>query len=58
MFSRSVLNGVRTTCSDIARGLNPSTDPLLMGKKDPGYTIEIPRKQVLASSTQVCASVS
>ncbi|KAK2176606.1 hypothetical protein NP493_652g02000 [Ridgeia piscesae] len=49
----SVLNGVRTTCSDIARGLNPSTDPLLMGKKDPGYTIEIPRKQVLASSTQM-----
>ncbi|KAI0228538.1 Cytoplasmic FMR1-interacting protein [Lamellibrachia satsuma] len=49
----SVLNGVRTMCSDIAQGLNTSIDPLPKGKKGTGYNIEVPRKQVLPSSTQM-----
>ena len=48
--------GVRDTCVDWFRGIEPVDDPALKGKKDPdeGYHIKVPRRNVGPSSTQVC----
>lgn len=47
---------VRETCADWQRGLEPSTDPALKGKKDPdngSFQIKVPRRNVGPSSTQL-----
>ncbi|XP_065556681.1 cytoplasmic FMR1-interacting protein-like isoform X2 [Artemia franciscana] len=52
---RSVIVSVRETCADWARGIEPSDDPALKGKKDPdnGYDLKVPRRNVGPSSTQL-----
>lgn len=39
---------VRETCADWQRGVEPSADPALRGKKDPdqGFGIKVPRRNV------------
>lgn len=45
---RSILVSVRETCADWQRGVEPSADPALKGKKDPdvGFGIKVPRRNV------------
>lgn len=45
---RSILVSVRETCADWQRGVEPSQDPALKGKKDPdnGFGIKVPRRNV------------
>ncbi|XP_015370869.1 PREDICTED: cytoplasmic FMR1-interacting protein [Diuraphis noxia] len=52
---RSILVSVRETCADWQRGVEPSADPALKGKKDPdvGFGIKVPRRNVGPSSTQL-----
>ncbi|XP_026290663.2 cytoplasmic FMR1-interacting protein-like [Frankliniella occidentalis] len=52
---RSILVSVRETCADWQRGVEPSGDPALKGKKDPesGFGIKVPRRNVGPSSTQL-----
>lgn len=47
--------GVRDTCIDWFRGVEPRDDPAFKGKKDPdeGFKIKVPRRNVGPSSTQV-----
>ena len=56
-FCFSVIRAVRETCADWLRGEEPKDDPALKGDKDPktqgGYRIEVPRRTVAPSSTQV-----
>ncbi|XP_072040304.1 cytoplasmic FMR1-interacting protein 2-like isoform X3 [Amphiura filiformis] len=53
----SVIRAVRETCADWLRGEEPRDDPCLKGDKDPkvqgGYRIEVPRRTVAPSSTQI-----
>ena len=46
---------VRNTCVDWLRGVEPSEDPAMRGKKDPdeGFQIKVPRRNVGPSTTQV-----
>ena len=39
---------MRETCADWQRGVEPSADPALKGKKDPdtGFGIKVPRRNV------------
>lgn len=52
---RSIIVSVRETCADWQRGVEPSADPALRGKKDPdaGFGIKVPRRNVGPSSTQL-----
>lgn len=53
---RSILTGLRDVCVDWLNG-EPVEDPAMKGEKDPkaGFKVEVPRKAVRPSSTQVCA---
>lgn len=44
----SIIMSVRETCADWQRGVEPSADPALRGKKDPdqGFGIKVPRRNV------------
>ena len=55
----SVLLTIREACANWLNGNVPSDDPCLKGKKDPpeGYKIEVPKKSVAPSSTQVYTKV-
>ncbi|XP_041358058.1 cytoplasmic FMR1-interacting protein-like isoform X2 [Gigantopelta aegis] len=50
-----IIMGVRDTCVDWLRGMEPNDDPALKGKKDPdeGFHIKVPRRNVGPSSTQL-----
>ena len=50
----SILLGMRDVCVNWLNG-EPTDDPALKGDKDPktGYKIDVPRKAVRPSSTQV-----
>lgn len=51
---RSIIMSVRETCADWTRGMEPTNDPALKGKKDDnGFTIKVPRRNVGPSSTQL-----
>ena len=56
----SILTGLRDVCVDWLNG-EPVEDPAMKGEKDPkaGFKVEVPRKAVRPSSTQVhmCACV-
>lgn len=47
--------GLRTVCVDWLNNEEPKDDPALRGEKDPktGYRVELPRRNVGVSSTQV-----
>lgn len=47
-FVYSIIVSVRETCADWQRGVEPSADPALRGKKDPdtGFGIKVPRRNV------------
>ena len=51
----SILTGLRDVCVDWLNG-EPVEDPAMKGEKDPksGFKVEVPRKAVRPSSTQVC----
>ena len=51
----SILLGLRTVCVDWLNNEEPRDDPALRGEKDPktGYRVELPRRSVGVSSTQV-----
>ncbi|XP_071951857.1 cytoplasmic FMR1-interacting protein 2-like isoform X1 [Antedon mediterranea] len=51
----TVLHSIRQTCSDWHNGMAPNDDPCLKGDKDPktGYSIQVPRRTVGPSSTQL-----
>lgn len=47
---------VRETAAEWSRGIEPTDDPALKGKKDPSdgtFKIQVPRRNVGPSSTQV-----
>jgi cytoplasmic FMR1 interacting protein len=52
---RSIVVSVRETCADWIRGTEPHDDPATKGKKDPdsGFEIQVPRRNVGPSSTQL-----
>ncbi|XP_059481300.1 cytoplasmic FMR1-interacting protein isoform X1 [Neocloeon triangulifer] len=51
---RSIIVSVRETCADWQRGMEPSSDPAMKGKKDPeNFGIKVPRRNVGPSSTQL-----
>ena len=52
----SIISSVRETCADWYQGFEPPNDPALKGEKDPktGFHIDVPRRNVGPSSTQVC----
>ena len=54
----SILTGLRDVCVDWLNG-EPVEDPAMKGEKDPkaGFKVEVPRKAVRPSSTQVCVCV-
>ena len=51
----SILLGLRTVCVDWLNNEEPKDDPALKGEKDPktGYRVDLPRRNVGVSSTQV-----
>ena len=51
----SILMGLRTVCVDWLNNEEPKDDPAMRGEKDPktGYRVELPRRNVGVSSTQV-----
>ncbi|XP_022901321.1 cytoplasmic FMR1-interacting protein [Onthophagus taurus] len=52
---RCIITSVRESCADWQRGMDPSLDPALKGKKDPdnGFSIKVARRTVGPSSTQL-----
>ena len=54
-FLFRIFMSVRNTCADWCRGVEPTDDPCLKGKKDPseGYQIKLTRKTTGPSTTQV-----
>jgi len=50
---KTLLHAVRDIAADWAQGVNPATDPILQGKKDPESRIIVPKKISAPAHTQL-----